>query len=188
FQKWDPKATSYEALGNAIKATGADGVFLSGIVDNQGGKLVKDLRGVLGNSVQILTPDGFTPVQSVVKDAGTAAEGVYVSVAGPPIDQLKGAGKAFVNNFGKALKGAPVQAYSAYAARAATIRRAATAKWTGTRPAVISNIFKTKVTNGIMGTFGIDKNGDTSPGPVTIYKITGGQQKTFLVVTPPLSL
>jgi len=39
-----------------------------------------------------------------------------------------------------------------------------------------------------MGTFGIDKNGDTTPGPVTIYVIKGGQQKTFQVITPPLSL
>jgi branched-chain amino acid transport system substrate-binding protein len=188
FQKWDPKATSYEALGNAIKATNADGVFLSGIVDNQGGKLVKDLRGVLGNNVQILTPDGFTPIQSVVKDAGTAADNVYVSVAGPPIDRLKGAGKSFVASFSKTLKGAPVQVYSAYAAQAATIMLDSIAKSNGTRASVISNVFKAKVTNGIMGTFGIDKNGDTTPGPVTIYQIQGGVQKTFQVITPPLSL
>jgi len=188
FQKWDPKATSYEALGNAIKATGADGVFLSGIVDNQGGKLVKDLRGVLGNGVQIMSPDGFTPVQSVVKDAGSAAENVYVSVAGPPVDRLKGAGKAFVASFGKTLKGQPVQVYAAYAAQAATIMMDSLAKSNGTRPSVVSNVFKAKVNNGIMGTFGIDKNGDTTPGPVTVYVIKGGQQKTFQVITPPLSL
>ena len=72
-------------------------MFLAGIVDNAGGKLVKDLRAVLGPDVQILSPDGFTPIESVIKDAGKAAEGVYVSVAGPPVDQLTGKGKQFVD-------------------------------------------------------------------------------------------
>ena len=188
FQKWDPKATSYEPLGNTIKSAGADGVFLAGIVDNQGGKIVKDLRAVLGPDVPILSGDGFTPVESVVKDAGKAAEGVYVSVAGPPVDQLTGAGKTFVADFGATLGGDPVQAYSAYAAQAATVLLDAIAASDGTRPSVVANLYKTKVTDGIMGSFDIDANGDTTAGGVTMYQIKDGKQATIKVVTPDASI
>src|SRR5262249_55278583 len=44
FQGWDANATSYESIANAIKSSGAQGVFLGGIICNNGGKLIKDLR------------------------------------------------------------------------------------------------------------------------------------------------
>ena len=44
FEKWDAKASSSEAIGSRIKASGADAIFLGGIVCNNGGKLIKDLR------------------------------------------------------------------------------------------------------------------------------------------------
>ena len=188
-QKWDPKSTSYEPLANTIKQSGADGVFLSGIVDNQGGKLVKDLRAVLGTGVQILSPDGFTPIESVVKDAGKAAENVYVSVAGPPVDQLTGDGKTFVEDFGATVGGADkVQVYSAYAAQAAVVLLDAIAASDGTRQSVVDNLFKTNVTDGIMGSFAIDANGDSTPPGVTMYQIQGGKQKTIKVVVPDESI
>ncbi len=186
FQKWDPESTSFEALGNTIKATGADGVFLAGIVDNAGGKLVKDLRAVLGPDVQILTPDRFAPI---IKDAGKAAEGVYVSVAGPPVEQLTGKGKTFVEDFGATVGGPDkVEVYAAYAAQSAEILLDAIAASDGTRQSVVDNLFKTNVTDGIMGTFALDANGDTTAGGVTVYQIKGGKEATVRVVTPEASL
>ena len=58
----------------------------------------------------------------------------------------------------------------------------------GTRASVTSELFKTKVTNGIIGNFSINKNGDTTSNVVSIYKIVGGKQTEFKVITPPLSL
>ncbi len=189
FQKWDAKSTSFEPLANTIKASGADGVMLAGIVDNAGGKLVRDLRAVLGSSVQILAPYGFTPIESIIKDAGKAAEGVYVSVAGPPVDQLTGKGKAFVEEFGATVGGADkVQVYSAYAAQSAEILMDAIAASDGTRQSVVDSLFKTKVTDGIMGTFGLDANGDTDAGGVTVKQIKAEKQTTIRVVTPEASL
>ena len=61
FSAWDGKASSYEALASKIKQSGANGVFLGGIICNNGGKLVKDIRSELGNAAHILAPDGSTP-------------------------------------------------------------------------------------------------------------------------------
>ena len=46
-QKWDKKASSYESVASRIKASGADGIFLGGIICNNGGKLIKDLRAAM---------------------------------------------------------------------------------------------------------------------------------------------
>ena len=41
---WDKNASSYDAVATKIKQSGADAVFLGGIICNNGGKLIKDLR------------------------------------------------------------------------------------------------------------------------------------------------
>jgi len=187
FEAWDPKASSYEALANKIKAKGADSVFLGGLICENGGKLVKDLRAGLGSGVNIIAPDGFTPVSAVVDGAGGAANGMTVSVAGLPNSSLTGAGKVFLGAFGKTVKKEP-DPYSVYAAQAAEVLYQAVVKSDGSRASVASNLFKTNVKNGILGTFRIDANGDTTSNPVTIYKVASGKSTTYKVITPPTSV
>ncbi len=185
FTAWDGKATSYESLAVRIKSSGAQGVFLGGLVCENGGKLIKDVHaGAPG--AKLLAPDGFTPVSADVQGAGAAANGMTVSVAGLPNAQLKGAGKAFVKAFSK-VAGSP-DPYSVYAAQAAEVLVQAIANSNGTRADVTKQLFKTKVTNGILGSFAINANGDTSSNPVTIYKIKSGQSTTLKVIVPPVSL
>ena len=103
FEPWDPKATSYEAIGEHIKATGAKAVYLGGIVCNNGAKLIKDLRAVLGPDPVFVGPDGFTPYSATLA-AGSAAQGMYISYAGLPLEKLGPKGKAFIAAFTKFLK------------------------------------------------------------------------------------
>ena len=188
FTAWDGKASSYEALANKIKQSGANAVFLGGLICENGGKLIKDLRAGLGSSVKILTPDGFTPISAVVDGAGAASEGTYVSVAGLPNDQLGATGKKFVTDFGATQPGGQVDPYSSYAAQAAAVLLTAIETSDGTRAGVTTQLFKTNVTDGILGNFQINSNGDTNANPVTIYRIKGGKQTTFKTITPPTSL
>ena len=58
----------------------------------------------------------------------------------------------------------------------------------GTRADVAAKLLDTKVTDGILGTFKIDANGDTNSNPVTMYLIKGGKQTTYKVITPPEDL
>ncbi len=187
FTAWDGKASSYEALASKIKASGADGVFLGGLICENGGKLVKDLRAGLGPNVAIMAPDGFTPVSAVVQGAGGAANGMTVSVAGLPNAQLGATGKQFVKDFGAEVGKNP-DPYSVYAAQAADVLLAAIDRSDGTRASVASELFNTNVKDGILGTFSINANGDTTSNPVTIYKVTGGKQVTLKVITPSASL
>ena len=189
FTAWDPKASSYEALGTKIKQSGADAVFLGGLICENGGKLVKDLRAGLSQSVKIMAPDGFTPISAVVDGAGAPnANGMSVSVAGQPNENLPAAGKKFVKDFGATIGGKSPDPYSAYAAQSAQVLLDAIAKSDGSRASVADMLLKTKVTNGILGSFSINANGDTNSNPVTIYGIKNGDQTTIKTIVPPAKL
>src|SRR5436309_12186584 len=169
FTAWDGKASSYEALAVKVKASGAQGVFVGGLVCENGGKLIKDIAaGAPG--AKIMLPDGFTPISAVVQQAGAAAENATVSVAGLPNSALKGAGASFVKNFTKADK-RPPDPYSVYAAQAAEAMVAAIAASNGTRSDITKKMFSLNLKNTILGTLKFNPNGDVTANPVSIYKI-----------------
>jgi hypothetical protein len=59
------------------------------------------------------------------------------------------------------------------------------------RPAprpVVRELFRTRVSNGILGSFSFDRNGDTTAGRITIYRIVHGTPAIFRVITPSVSL
>jgi branched-chain amino acid transport system substrate-binding protein len=188
FSAWNGKASSYTGLATRIKQSGADAVFMGGLICENGGKLIKDLRSVLGDGVTFITPDGFTPISAVVDGAGTAAEDVYVSIAGQPNENLGPTGKKFVKDFGATQTGGQVDPYSAYAAQSADVLLTAIENSDGTRADVAAKLFETKVSDGILGSFEINQNGDTNSNPVTMYLIKGGKQTTYKVITPPAEL
>jgi hypothetical protein len=91
---------------------------------------------------------------------------MYISYAGLPLEKLPATGKRFIADFTKYLKlknGELPPPYSVYQAQGAQIMLDSISRSNGTRASVTSQLFKTKVTNGIMGTFHFDKNGDTVP-------------------------
>ena len=183
-QKWDKKASSYESLASKISSSGADAVFLGGIVCNNGGKLIKDIKAGAPN-VQLLGPDGWTPISATIEGAGAAANNMYITQPGIPVDQLKGAGKEFVDGFTEAEGKAP-NPYTAYAAQAAQVLLAAIEKGGTDRAAVSSALFETDVTDGIIGSFQIDENGDTTLGLVSVYQVKNGEETYVKSVTPEL--
>ncbi len=186
FTAWDGKASSYEALAVKIQASGAQGVFLGGLICENGGKLIKDIRNGAKN-VKIMAPDGFTPISAVVQGAGGSAENMTVSVAGLPNSALTGAGRTFVKNFTKADK-RPPDPYSVYAAQATEVMVAAIAQSNGSRADVTKQMLKVKLRRSILGTVSFNSNGDVTANPVTIYKVKGGKSTTLKVIVPPTAL
>jgi branched-chain amino acid transport system substrate-binding protein len=186
FQGWDPNATSYESIATAIKSSGAQGVFLGGIVCLNGGKVIKDLRAVLGAKFPMLLPDGFTPFSATGDTSGNTSNGAYISYPGIPVKSLKGAGRKFVVGFTKVNGRKLPDPYTAYAAQAAQVLINAIAKSNGTRGSVASKLFNLNVVNGILGNFRIDGNGDTTLGTVTFGRMAGKNASFVGLISPPL--
>jgi branched-chain amino acid transport system substrate-binding protein len=190
FEAWDPKASSYEALFRKIGGSGADAVFLGGLIDENGAQVIKDKVAVLGpndGDVKLFAPDGFT-TQQTIDEAPEAAAGMFMSVAGVPIDQFEGKGAEFAEAFAPRIGGDAIDPYAIYGAQAAEIMLDAIAASDGSRADVIAKMFEAEVEDGYLGTFGINENGDPSgaEGAVvgfTIYEATD-KLETVKTISP----
>jgi branched-chain amino acid transport system substrate-binding protein len=190
FAAWDPKASSYEATFNKIKGTGADAVFLGGLIDENGAQVIKDKVAVLGpnnGAVKLFVPDGFT-TQQTIDEAPEAAPGMFLSVAGVPIDKFEGKGAEFAQAFKPRLGGKAIDPYAIYGAQAAEVMLNAIGESDGTRADVIAKLFEQKINDGYLGTFQINENGDPggAEGAVvgfTIYKATD-KLETVTTISP----
>jgi branched-chain amino acid transport system substrate-binding protein len=163
FDAWDPKASSYEALMNKIKGTGAQAVFLGGLIDENGAQVIKDKVDVLGpndGDVKLIAPDGFTQ-QSTIDETGPAARGMFMSIAGVPIDAFTGDTKAYVDALlAGPLAGKAIDPYAIYGAQSAQIILDAIGNSDGSRADVIAKMYETEVTDGLLGSFTFNENGD----------------------------
>jgi branched-chain amino acid transport system substrate-binding protein len=168
---WDPHAGSYADVAERVARSRATAVFVGGLLDTNAARVVRDLRRRLGPSVDILAPDGLTPLPLFVERAGSAALGAYVSLGGIVTERLPPAGARFVQRFGRTQTGVAVEPAAVYAAQATEVLLAAIARSDGTRASVVDELFRTRVANGLLGTFSFDRNGDISESPVTILRV-----------------
>jgi DNA-binding SARP family transcriptional activator/ABC-type branched-subunit amino acid transport system substrate-binding protein len=169
-ESWDPQARSYRGLVQAVGRSRAQAVVLSGLLDTNGAQVVRELRSQLGREVALLASEGFTPVSVLLQRAGDAGRGVVVSLNGLTIERLGPAGRSFVRAFAATQPGAEIQPTAVYAAQAIHVLLDAIARSDGTRVSVIRELFRTKVTGGLIGDFTFDENGDISESPITILR------------------
>ena len=182
--RWDFRDRDYRRLAKRIERSGADGVFLGGYSFLNGARLLRDLRAVLGRRVRILAPDGFSEFRAVIEQAGAAAEGLLVTVATLPPGRLPPSGRGFAATFKRAIGGS-VDPYSMTTAQATEVLLDAIADSDGTRSSVSERLLGVRVTDGILGSFEFDANGDRTSAGVTMYRIEKGKPRVRSVITPP---
>jgi branched-chain amino acid transport system substrate-binding protein len=167
---WNPRARSYRALAQRVFASGAQAVFIGGLLDTNAATVVRALHE-RRPSLDVLGPDGLTPLGLLKRQAGVHATGVFVSLSGVVTERLPPAGAAFARRFGRTQPGAEVEPSAVYAAQAAEVVLDAIARSDGTRASVLDELFRTEVRDGLLGSFRFDANGDISEGPVTILRV-----------------
>ena len=183
---WNAPKSNRAFLAKVIHAR-ADAVFLGTFLGPETAKLIKDLRAALPRRTQLIAPDGFDP-NYLVASVGAAAEGMMASDPSLPSGQLPPRGRAFVDAFERTTGNALAAPSTIAAAQATEVLLTAIAQSNGTRGSVVKQLFHVRVTNGILGSFTFDHNGDTTAGAVTIYRITNGAPTIFKVITPPAEL
>ena len=197
FSAYDPKQANFRAIFTRIKATNPDGIFIGGLVDENSGQLINDKVAVLGpnsGNVKLFLPDGFT-ADAVFQRAegGTPnAKDAFFSVAGVGIDKYTGEAKTFIDEFKKTIPGKSVDPYAILGAQAARVMLDAIENSDGSRASVIEEVFKTKIDNGLIGSFEINENGDITgaKGAALLFTIYKGTNKlvTFKTAGPKANL
>ena len=174
---------SYARLAARVAAAQPDAVYVVGLPQENAKRLVEDLRRALPG-VPFVAPDSFAATD-IMRELGPAGEGMFVTVPGVPAEALPPAGKRFVAELGVTFvlvggQGAPE------AAQAAIVLLDAIARSDGSRASVVDELFRTKVTNGILGSFSFDRYGDIVPAPVGVYRFQGGDFVVAAVIRAPL--
>jgi branched-chain amino acid transport system substrate-binding protein len=181
FEAWDPKASNYEALMRKIGQSGADGVFLGGLIDENGAQVIKDKVKVLGDNetVKLYMPDGFTTQQTIDESGVENTRGAFFSVAGVPAEEFTGRGAEFVEEFQEVLGDEPIDPYAVYGAQAAQVLLDAIAASDYTRAGVIEQMFAVTVEDGFLGSFSFSENGDPelASGAVVGFSIFRGEEE-----------
>jgi branched-chain amino acid transport system substrate-binding protein len=186
IETFDPKAKSYTELMNKAKSSGADGVLLAGLLEENGAQLIKDKVSVLGpndGAVKLFAPDGFAQ-QNTIDQAGPDSAGMYVSLPGKTPDSLTGEGADFVHKLKSQVGDQPIEVFAPYAGEAADVLMNAI-RVGETRAGTIDALFKTHVTDGITGTFSITGSGDPSPAPISVQKAASTFELEKTIVPQP---
>ena len=166
---WDANAQNYKALMTQVKASGANGVYIGGIACLNGGQLVKDKVSTVGNNdtVKLMVSDGFV-LDSLFDEAGADnLAGTYGSAPVLNPEDLTGAGKTFLDSY-TSKYGSP-EVYTAYAAAAAQVLLDAISRSDGSREDVVSKLFETNITDGIVGPMSFNANGDPTAGLISVF-------------------
>ena len=170
---WDPRARGYRALARRVAAGGAEAVYLGGLLDTNAAAVVRALRAELGPEVDLMGPDGLTPMPLLARQAGPAAEGMLISLGGIVPEAFPPGAAAWARRFGRTQAGLPVEPSAIYAAQAAELALEAIGRSDGTRASILRELFATDVRGGLLGDFKFDARGDITESPVTVLRVTG---------------
>lgn len=190
---WKAKATSYVSLFRNIKTKKPDAIYVAGIYEQNGERLIKDKVAVLGDSLKMpmMAPDAFTghPEMNKIPEA----DGMYLTFAGLSIDQLVAMGgpaKHLLDDYQQEY-GEELEAnYALYGVAAIQVILAAIELSDGTRKGVRDAAFEGEgitipAERSILGKeIKIDpRNGDTNNKDVTIEVVKEGKE-TFVKAQP----
>jgi len=187
---WDAKAANYRSVASKIAGKGADCVFMSGIVDNNGVQLTKDLAVGIPNA-KLYSPDGFCESGWVSPKEGGVPTNLdsrlQCTVATLSPDSYPPTGKQFFQKYeakyGKGnLNPYAIYGYAAMSLALDAIKRAGANG--NNRDDVIKQLFATKNLPSVLGTYSIDQNGDTSVTDYGLYKVKNGTIVFDKVVKP----
>jgi DNA-binding SARP family transcriptional activator/ABC-type branched-subunit amino acid transport system substrate-binding protein/streptogramin lyase len=182
-------AASYAALAERVARAHPDGVFLASISDFSGSDVIKALRDRLGAGVVLLANESFT-IPPVLDQAGSAAEGMYITQSWLPIDGLGRAGKRVVRAF-EATRRQRAPSFNYFVPetmQAVEVLLQAIARSDGTRRSVLEQLRRTRVENGILGSFSFDARGDRSPRLLAVNRVERGKIVFKRVISVPSAL
>lgn len=175
--RYDPEEEDFRVFARSVARARPDAVIVADNLYPHSAALIRALRAAAGSKAAILAPDGFAGLyDGLVKLAGPAAKGMYVSQYGIANEKLPPRGKEFLRSFASGRPaGAGPDYGAAYGAQAAEILLDAIARSDGTRASVTREVFRTRVEDGILGDIRFDRNGDLVDAPFTFVRIVDGK-------------
>jgi branched-chain amino acid transport system substrate-binding protein len=186
----DPKAPNFRSYAATIKGQGADCFFFAGTVPNGAVQITKDVNAALPKA-KIFGADG------VCTDSYTNAKKGGVPAAVDPLIQCTVAtlkltaypgGKQFLADYKQKYGVANPDPYAIYGYEVMKLGLdtiAGLGAQGNSKSAVLKALFATQNRSSVLGTYGFDKNGDTTLKSYGLYKVgSDGEPVFFKTITP----
>ena len=177
-QAFQPFATTYAPLAQSVAQTGADCVVLSAIAERSAAQLTGQVAQAMPHAA-IFASSGLA--DSTYAGAVSAAVAPRVLVTSPALgaDAYPPSGQAFLAAYARRFGRPEPQAIFGYEAMSLMLNAIRHATDHGRKEAVrskvIKAIFATRRRRSVIGTYGIDANGDTTLRRFGIWRISNGQ-------------
>ena len=186
----DPTAPNFRSYAATIKSQGADCFLFSGIVSNGGVQITKDVNAALPTA-KIFGPDGMcTSSWTNAKMGGVPASIdplIYCTVATLDLAAYPG-GKDFLAAYKAKYGPTPPDPYAIYGYEAMKLGLDTIAKLGAqgnSKSAVLAALFGTTSRSSVLGSYGFDKNGDTTLKSYGEYKVgPDGNLVFYKTLTP----
>jgi len=186
-----PTAPNFRSYAATIKGQGADCFLFSGIVANGGVEITKDVNAALPKA-KIFGPDGMcTKSWTQAKAGGVPASIdplIQCTVATLSLKAYPGGLNPFLPAYKATYHDANPDPYAIYGYEAMKLGLQTIAKLGAKgndKAAVLAALFATRARHSVLGTYGFDKNGDTTLKAYGLYKIgSDGAPVFFKTLTP----
>ncbi len=164
------KAVDFSAVLTSIKGKKPDLLFFAGM-DPQGVPMVKQLKSLALSAKFMMGDGGYTP--KIPELAGAAANGMYASLPGVPLDKMPN-GLDFAQRYEAKFK-QPIQLYAPYCYDATNVMIAAMQKAGSIEPAkYLPELAKINF-DGVTSKISFDEKGDLKGGAITLYQVQDGK-------------
>jgi branched-chain amino acid transport system substrate-binding protein len=185
----DPTAANFRSYAATVKSQGANCFFFAGITSNGATQITKDVNAALPTA-KIFGGDGVCSAAWTEASQGGVPASIdplmECTVATQNLNAYPG-GKTFLADYKAAYKVADPDPYAiyGYAIMQLALKTIADAGANGANKAdIVKALFATTATPSVLGTFGFDKNGDTTLKSYGVYKVSGGVPAFYESVTP----
>jgi len=186
----DPTSANFRSYASTIKGQGADCFMFAGIVSNGAVQITKDVHAALPKA-KIFGPDGVcTSSYTNQKQGGVPASIdplMECTVATLKLSAYPG-GKAFLAAYKAKYGVANPDPYAIYGYETMKLALDTIAKLGpqgNDKAAVLKALFATKDRGSVLGTYGFDKNGDTTLKSYGLYKVGKDGNPEFLKTITP---
>jgi branched-chain amino acid transport system substrate-binding protein len=171
----DYKQPDQKPILTKIRATGADLVYMGGVVETGAQTIIRQMKdlGMVAPKVKFMGPDGLYQeelLKAATCDAAMATD-MHISFASLPFEEMKGKGAEIYKLYKERFKIEPTS-YALYSWEAAevtidAIKRAGAKD----REKIRAAIAATKDFNGLNGKWSFDKDGDTTLEVMSGFKV-----------------
>jgi len=186
----DPTAPNFRAYASTIKGQGADCFFFAGIVSNGAVQITKDVHSAIPTA-KIFGGDGVCTDSYTSATKGGVPAALYplleCTVATQNLAAYPG-GQQFLSAYKAKYGGAEPDPYAIYGYEVMKLGLD-TVKSLGasgdSKADVLKALFAIKARSSVLGTYGFDKNGDTTLKSYGLYKVgSNGEPVFFKTLTP----